>query len=159
MKQRKKQKRDVTLTPRIDKGADREAAAIRQDVGQRGYGVVDSHRQQAARCLHTVGRAHAIGFAPNCCGGWTVGGQEFCAGELCREVSSTSFCGYILCSFRNFLHCKNVCVRVFAVIHKVELLIIAVGCLVIHGEETDDDKNHHPPSRSSPLCVITGAFA
>jgi len=49
----------------------------RQDVGQHGYGTVDSDREQAAGCVHTTRCAYAARSAADRCGGRPERGQEF----------------------------------------------------------------------------------
>jgi len=44
-------------------------AAVR-DGRQHGHGTVDTHREQAPRCVHPAGRAHAAGPAPDRGGRW-----------------------------------------------------------------------------------------
>lgn len=60
------------------------------DSRQHGHGTVDTHREQAARCVHAAGRAHATGPTPDRGGRRSERRQEFRAGELRRQVNDNT---------------------------------------------------------------------
>ena len=58
-----------------------------QNGRERGYGTIDSDREQAPGCIYTTWSAHAARFTTDCGGRWSERRKKFRSRKFCRKVS------------------------------------------------------------------------